>query len=521
MDPTRLAAAIRPRGPWESIDLGFALARTWFLPLWLCWWVTAAPLALLTLVLLHQRADLWLLLLWGCKPAFEALPLYWLSRALFGERLTVAVAARRLPQALPPRLWPQLLWRRIGVTRSFSMPVTLLEAPRGAARAARLRVLGTGAAGWLTVICVHLETVLWLSALLLLAFLLPEGMPRLDLEATLTDSGSMADWIGGLLMLAAVSVMAPFYVAAGFALYLGQRTRLEAWDLELAFRRARARPGRAGIGQAGRKGASAGRADASWTHPGRSHFGRGRRTVVAVAAALLLAAPLAGPLSPTQALTREEAGVAIDAVLAESDFGGTREAWTWVYVGDTAEPDTDGDAGMALPDGLIQSLASIIKWLLLLAAATGLGLLALRLLPELRAPSRTRRRAARQRPAGTQSRAAGATAMLPLDIPAEVRRLLGAGDARGALALLYRSQIAQLRTAGLDLPDSATEAECLATAASRARPDQVAWLQRLLRLWQGVAYGHRAADPGAMASLLAERAILMQGQPVQGLSADD
>jgi hypothetical protein len=39
MDLSRTAADTRPRAPMESIDLGFALARTWFLPLWACWWV--------------------------------------------------------------------------------------------------------------------------------------------------------------------------------------------------------------------------------------------------------------------------------------------------------------------------------------------------------------------------------------------------------------------------------------------------------------------------------------------------
>ncbi|MCU7958847.1 MAG: hypothetical protein KZQ58_02400 [gamma proteobacterium symbiont of Bathyaustriella thionipta] len=36
---------------------------------------------------------------------------------------------------------------------------------------------------------------------------------------------------------AAVFLLEPFYVAAGFSLYLNRRTLLEAWDLELAFRK--------------------------------------------------------------------------------------------------------------------------------------------------------------------------------------------------------------------------------------------------------------------------------------------
>jgi hypothetical protein len=475
MDLSRITATIRPRTPWESIDLGFALARAWFLPLWLCWWVTAAPLALLALLPLHGRPDLWLLLLWWLKPGFEALPLYWMSRALFGERLSVATAARRLPQALPPRLWPQVLWRRIGITRSFSMPVTLLEAPRGGERTARLRVLGTGAAGWLTVVCVHLESVLWLSALLLLAFLSPEGLPQLDLATALLDSGSVPDWVASLLMLIAVSVLAPFYVAAGFALYLGRRTELEAWDIELAFRRAHPAPG--------------------------------RRRAMTSAAVLLLVAVLLPAGGPAQTLTREEARAAVDAVLADPDFGTTREERVWVYVGDGAA--AGGDAVVPwLPAWLIQSVATAVKWLLLLAAATASALLALRLLRllrEVRAPDRHRVNAPHPRWMDSGETAGGDATALPLDIPAEVRRLLAAGENRGALALLYRAEIEQLRGAGLDLPDSATEAECLAAAHAGARPEQAAWLHRLVGLWQGVAYGHRPADPTALEALLSER----------------
>jgi hypothetical protein len=48
-----------------------------------------------------------------------------------------------------------------------------------------------------------------------------------------------------LLLLGAwwlsVSVVEPIYVAAGFGLYLHRRTQLEAWDVELVFRRLAAR----------------------------------------------------------------------------------------------------------------------------------------------------------------------------------------------------------------------------------------------------------------------------------------
>jgi len=37
---------------------------------------------------------------------------------------------------------------------------------------------------------------------------------------------------------AAVAFIEPFYVAAGFGMYLNRRVELEAWDVEQEFRRA-------------------------------------------------------------------------------------------------------------------------------------------------------------------------------------------------------------------------------------------------------------------------------------------
>lgn len=472
MDLSHTAATTRPRAPMESIDLGFALARTWFLPLWACWWAAAAPIALVTLVLLNQQPGLWLLALWWCKPAFEALPLYWLSRAFFGERLPLRVAVRRLPRALPRRLWPQLLWRRIGLGRSFSMPVTLLEAPRGAARGERLRVLGTGAAGWLTVICVHLESVLWLGGLLALAFLLPEGLPGFDLDAALLAEHSAPYWIANLLMLLAMSVMAPFYVAAGFALYLGRRTRLEAWDLELEFRRARA-----------------------------ARRGPRRRSALVTILALGLCLP-AAPRGPAQAQTQSEARELIDAVLSEPDFGSTREEPVWVYVGDDDEAPGPRESSTWLPAWLIGGIATVMKWAALLAGAVLVALLALKILEEYRHPWKKRRP-----PATTLDAPANRDTLLVPSFPAQdlaagARRLLDVGDARGALALLYQGLIVRLRDDGARLPDSATESDCLEAAASLTSAAELDWIRRLIRLWRAVAYAHRNADAAALSALL-------------------
>jgi hypothetical protein len=294
-------------------------------------------------------------------------------------------------------------------------------------------------------------------------------------------------------MLGALSVIAPFYVAAGFALYLGRRTDLEAWDLELRFRRAllmrRAdhakRPGPRRLGGGGQ------------AHP---------ELRVALLALLLFGAIAPPETAHAQPADPEQARALIAEVLAEDDFGSTRNQEIWVYIGDS-EPDqtTTNDASTTgLPLELILAIAKLLKWLLAVAALAALLLLAYRLWLELRGL----RLGTRARKPDAEAAAApisdGAATFHPLpdDISAAVRALLAAGDARGALSLLYRAQIAHLRASGLDIPDSATEADCLEAAARAATADQIAWLERLTGLWQRVAYAHRRANPAEITGLL-------------------
>jgi hypothetical protein len=409
------------------------------------------------------------------------------------------------------------------------MPATLLEGLQGRARRQRLRVLGSGsAAGWLTIICAHFEVVLWLSGLVLIAMLVPDPLPGPGLDTLLFAEAGAWLWVATLLNLVVMSLLAPFYVAAGFALYLSRRTALEAWDLELAFRRHGATgssPGRRPPRSGGAPVAPQDRSGGSTPASGR--VGAGMASILPL---LLLPATIgfgepvqagtatvAPPVVPTEripddgepirleALTPQRAKAGIEAVLAGEDFGRRREETRWVYVGESADresPDWEWNPG-PLGD-LIVAVAAVLKWLLLIAAAVLLLLLAQRLLLELRRPRRERRR----RPAGPGieiGRALPATPVLPTDIPAAVRDLLAAGRSRAALALLYRAQIAHLRRIGLGVPDSATEHDCLAIARSAAGPEEQAWLARLTGLWQRAAYAHRPVAAEAVKALLAAR----------------
>ena len=238
MQLERMAANVRYRTPWEGVDLGFVIARQWFLPLWGLWWLTALPVTLLALLLLHRSPLLVGLALWWCKPLYEPMLLFWLSRRLFGETLSWRELAGQWRTVLLPRLLANLSLWRLGGNRSLFLPVSQLERLHGAQRRKRIKVLGGGqSAGiWLTLVGANFEMIFGLGLLLLLLYLLPSQL--LPEHPWLISGGDrpLLIWLANGFWLLAMSVIAPFYVAGGFALYLTRRSQLEAWDLELPFR---------------------------------------------------------------------------------------------------------------------------------------------------------------------------------------------------------------------------------------------------------------------------------------------
>jgi hypothetical protein len=67
----------------------------------------------------------------GDRRAFERLPLFILSTAMFGETPTLQQALRQWPRLLKPQLLASLTWRRLSLSRSFLMPVMQLEGLEG------------------------------------------------------------------------------------------------------------------------------------------------------------------------------------------------------------------------------------------------------------------------------------------------------------------------------------------------------------------------------------------------------
>lgn len=81
---------------------------------------------------------------------------------------------------------------------------------------------------------------------------------------------------------------------------------------------------------------------------------------------------------------------------------------------------------------------------------------------------------------------------LPADIGAAARELLGRGEQRAALSLLYRGALSRLvHGHGVPIRAASTERECLALAAARLAPGPQAFLVQLVTGWQTVAYARR------------------------------
>lgn len=236
---------LRPRSMFEAADLGVRMVSAHRRSVW----ASCAPVygfVLLAAASLVPLGAGWavLALIW-LKPWFDRPILFVLARAAFGEETRFAdVWAARRSIALQGLLGA-LTIRRLSPWRSYVQPVLQLEGQRGKERRQRVaRILGShrGAALAMQSAFATVESVLAIGAIALLAWIAP-GDDRGAWFAALLRGG-LPPWFTALLIAcyaAAVLVVEPFFVGAGFAMYLNRRVELEAWDIEQEFRLAFAR----------------------------------------------------------------------------------------------------------------------------------------------------------------------------------------------------------------------------------------------------------------------------------------
>ena len=225
----------------EAADLGVRLCQGSARSVYRCYGLVALPVASLALASYELASWLPPLVLWFAKPWLDRTILFVLSRAAFGQTTTPSDVWNAQRQVW----WSQLLFtwtvRRLSLWRSFTQPVYQLEGlsiGMAGARVRQIRQRNMGSALMITNAFSLSETALVLAVVSLVFWLAPSGRTPGGLELL---SGELPGFLSVTLAVAytiAVVFLEPFYVGAGFAMYLNRRAELEAWDIEQEFRRA-------------------------------------------------------------------------------------------------------------------------------------------------------------------------------------------------------------------------------------------------------------------------------------------
>lgn len=510
----QLDVVLRARSQWEAMELGTALVRRHAAAIWTPWLLLTGPVFVLLNLGGWWLDAFWLpaLLMWWLKPVFERIPLYVISRGAFGAVPGTAQTLRAQMHWGVRALPGYLLWRRLSPARALLMPVDLLEGGDAAQRRQRRRVLGGAAYGHatlLTLVCWHFEVMLQVAGIALVFMFVPlDSLPEsLRVAVSLIGSDTPAwVWLGfNLLAWAAMTLIGPFYSGAGFGLYLNRRTQLEAWDVEIAFRRLRARLAQAAplvlvlvMGLAMLPLAAPVHAQDAATAAPAAHDNH--KTGGSQATAAATPADVFGAAQVDTAGFRQAAARAYD----DPQLGASHTVCRW----ERRNAEADKPQPREFPGGqlfgavakLLALLSEAALWILVGALLLVLVLTARWWLPWLRGSGRRRRREAESE---VTAHALQLPDTLPPDILASARRLWHDGKPRHALALLYRASLDELaQRADIVLPPGSTEAQCLRAARRMPQEANRRLFAHMVRTWQYAAYAGRVPSDDAFQALL-------------------
>ena len=475
-----LAVRLRPRTPFEAADLGVRLCQETATSVYLCYGIVAAPLIILALA--SYSLGVWLpsLLIWWAKPWLDRTILFVLSRAAFGVPTTPLDLWRAQRQVW----WRQFLFtwtiRRLSPWRSLTEPVYELEGFsifKSSPRIRQIRGRSLAAAAMMTSVFSLCEVALGLALFSLVFWLAPIGRtPGLD-EIVAGDVPVVLRLSLPLAYAATVVFLEPFYVAAGFGMYLNRRAELEGWDIEQEFRRA---------------------------------FGL-KRQVAAIVATLALftavpahATPPQQPTPSHETATRDEIARALETVKADPNLATERTIKTLRWRSTTSNKRVKFPGWLAWIGSLFTWIAESTRVLIWCGALLLAGMVVVYLARLARtklaqaanedgfvAPTHVRDLDIRPE-------------SLPDDIGAAARQLWERGEQRAALALLYRGMLSRLaHVHRVPIRDSSTEGDCVALATAQI-PDRSDYVKRLVRVWQRLGYGHETVDSEVVHGLCEE-----------------
>ncbi len=493
MDLNNVTVEMRPRSEWEAVDFGARLIRRDAAAIYKIWFAITIPMLLLAAlgIAYGPYPGLASLLYWWFEPLADGPILRVISRRLFGENADVRATLRATPFLTLRNYIFLLPPYRFHMARSTAMPITQLEGLRGAQRRNRAKVLNIKIANHgmgVTVAYQHLVLALYLGIYLIVFALIPtpyqHSIGEAWLELPLGDGERTVMLLSLAIFYVAQTALQPWFVGAGFGLYINCRTQLEAWDIEVAFRRMVQR----------RSG-----------------------SLAATAVALLAVLPLAFTSGPTLAQeddpgfsgywNEQETHTALNAALQNEALSTTRTNEVWRRINDGPDDDdVSSESASWFADfmrGIGKFLSVLVEFSLWIFVAILIGLVYI-----------TRRywlpyvgfslpqRAARRRVILSSGEVKAES--LPADIPTEVARLWRDNKKRDALSLLYRGSVfAAVANHGVRLPASATEGLCLEAVQQQTDSGRAGFFARIVNAWILCAYGFRNPGDDEVLSLCA------------------
>ena len=465
-----VTAEIRPRSDWEAVDLGFALVRRDF---WRClavWWLALLLPSVLLGWWLWNYPTIWLLFFWWMKPLGSRLVLFEISRRLFGEVPAWRTSLLEIPKAWVRRFFYRMVWARFSPWLPVTLAVEDLEGLRGKdyqQRCTQVSRRGDSAVMWLYFIADLGAAWFGFGILLLVLFCIPDGQGGAWTDAV--ESFDMSDPMEIPVLIlrvvvaclaVAISLMDLFVTGAGFGIYINNRTWVEGWDVELAFKRMAKRLA---------------------------------KTVLPCLALLLVWS------STARAETREtEAASIIREVKSQPEF----KVHTVTDKVPVTNPSSSGWLEKLFRQlHLNGSLAEMLGGLLVICVIGLLvGLIAWLIWINRHALMRLTERGGDERPALPRARVVMGMDVspetLPADVPSAVLALWRAGSHQEALGLLYRSSISRvIDLAQVQIRESDTEVDCEKRVSDVGAVAHPGYFIYLTGIWVRMAYaGQRPQD---------------------------
>ncbi len=523
MNPEALTLEVRPRSPWESMDLSVRLCMQHWRILLSGWLVTVLPIFVIISLLLLETHPYWaFILIWYLKPLYDRVPLFILSRVIFSEPLNWRDVLKAVPGFFKTGLLSSLTLYRLDMGRAFALPTVQLEGLRGKQRTRRMRTLRRGAKnreGLLFILCINLESLLSWGIIGMILLLLPTDLAIKGTEVVLVNDEPPL-WVNVLSMLMyflAMMVMEILYVAGGFMLYLNRRTILEGWDIELTFRRLEHKYQ-------------------------QKHSRQKNRLSAARAAAVVILLCLILPLGISEHLNAaevpyddlryelilpplaehkteaEKSTEVIQAVMQEPVFNRYKTISQLKYTGDTDKQKNSDDYSDFIRsiakffEMIGQVLARLFEaglWILLLI----LALLIIKYWSRLKiAFNGFKKTSTADKLPETLFGLDIREQSLPDDVRAEALKLIQSRQYRAALALLYRASLAYLvRHHALELQPGATEGDCVQVVQQHlSSKQQISYFIELTHAWQLTAYAHRTLPEAQLKKLVTDGAVFYE-----------